>query len=126
MNAQTFVRSALAAAALLLCTDTIACQQWRFGPTYELTQSNGYRVTLTGISRHGTTFDATTKNGDVSGTLEPNGRLEFKILWTNNSVGVYTAHVRETGAVVDGRTYDAAHPGNWAKWTGGNIACARR
>lgn len=131
MSIQLFSRPALVATAgLLLCTNANACQLWRFGPTYTVDQSNGHRIQLRGISRNGNTFEATTQSfnasGDVSGTLEKNGRLEFTILWTNNSVGVYTAHVRESGKVIDGRTFDRAHPANWATWTGGRISCARR
>ena len=130
MNAQPLTRYALAAAAtLLLSADADACRSWRFGPTYTVTQSNGHRITLKDISRNGDTFEATTAtakaNGEVSGTLEPDGRLKFTILWTSNSAGVYTAFVRANGTVADGRTFDRAHPANWATWTGGKISCAR-
>jgi hypothetical protein len=105
-----------------------ACKSWDLGSSYVIRQQNGYVVTLSRLTRDGSKFEASAKSpgvgrGDASGSLATNGRFKFNIDWDNGSVGIYTALVEDDGSVVDGRTYDKAHPASWSTWTGDSIGC---
>lgn len=53
---------------------------------------------------------------EVHGFIQNNTRFKMQVDWNGGSVGVYTGMLNENGRLVDGRTFDAAHPANWSDW----------
>jgi hypothetical protein len=118
----------------IYATDLFACNEWNFGSSFTIQQNNGAVVTLSRIQRgrlrDSQTFSADASysggKGNVKGTLDWDGRFSFDIFWDNGSVGRYTAHVNQGGAVLDGTTQDQVHPDKWSHWTMKNrIVCTK-
>lgn len=118
--------SAILACLTFAAADASACAKWDLSSTLTIKQANGANVTLSRITRDGKKFEASAKyaggRGDAAGSVDTRGRFKFNIDWDNGSVGVYTAHVEESGEVVDGRTYDRSHPASWSTWTSDNLS----
>src|ERR1043166_6550547 len=107
-------------------TGAFACNSWDFGSSLTMQQANGPVVTLNRIRQTRRTADEqefaaqasySQGKGPAKGTLDRDGRLVFDVFWNNGSVGRYTAHVNQRGAVLDGRTFDQVHPESWSIWT---------
>jgi hypothetical protein len=117
---------AISAGAVMLLSVPSAFAACQMPSQYSLTQGNGFGVTLRNVQKNpdkkngffASAKSSTGVRGDVSGTLNSKGRLKMTIEWDGGSVGVYTGVVDDDGSVQDGRTYDEAHPGNWATWEG--------
>ena len=120
---------ALAVALCPLSGAAMACENWDLGDSFKFTQANGAFVSVHNIDVDGSRFEASAKDansgirGDLSGSLSSDGRFKFTIEWNNSSIGLYTAHVDESGAVLDGRTYDETNPSVWSTWKMRPISC---
>jgi hypothetical protein len=79
------------------------------------------------IRKKGAGFEATAEHsgrlGLVTGSISRAGRFKFDIDWKNDTLGAYTAHVDEDGAVQDGRTFDRKHTERWSTWSMKPIKC---
>ncbi|QND54763.1 hypothetical protein HB779_22925 (plasmid) [Phyllobacterium sp. 628] len=125
-----WIKSALicsAVGAVGLPGTALACENWVLGDAFNLTQANGAFVKVRDVHKSGDQIEASARysgnGGYLSGSLYSDGRLKFTVRWDNGSVGDYTAHVEESGEVVDGRTYDRSHPASWSKWRMHAIEC---
>lgn len=118
---------ALAAAIFPLSGGAMACENWDLGNSFKLTQANGAFVSVRNVDVSGTRIEATAKhdgvNGGLSGSINSDGRFKFTIEWDDGPVGVYTAHISQSGAVLDGRTYDETNPSSWSTWRMRPISC---
>ena len=118
---------AFAVSAFPVSSGAMACENWDLGDSFTLTQANGAFVSVRRIDVNGTRFEASAKSGgtrgDLSGTINSDGRFKFTIDWDNGTIGVYTAHIEENGAVLDGRTYDKTNPSSWSIWRMQPISC---
>ncbi len=118
---------ALAVAAWPLSGAAKACENWDLGDSFKLTQANGAFVSVHGVEVSGSRIEGSARHdgigGDLAGTLNSDGRFKFTIEWDDGPVGVYTAHVSESGAVLDGRTYDETNPSSWSTWKMRPISC---
>ena len=110
-----------------LSSGAMACENWDFGESFTLTQANGAFVSVRKIEVDGTRFQASAKSGgtrgDLFGTIASDGRFKFTIDWDNGTIGVYTAHIDESGEVLDGRTYDKTNPSSWSLWRMQQVSC---
>jgi hypothetical protein len=97
------------------------------GESINMRQGNGFTAILQNIRQKGTELSGNAKTstvrGDFTGKLSSSGRFKVTVDWDGDSEGVYTAHVEGDGTVVDGRTYDKAHPESWATWETDALPC---
>jgi hypothetical protein len=119
-------------ASAMLSTASLACNSWDFGSSLKLSQDNGPVVTVSKITQErrdqGQYFEGNAKYsggaGRAKGMLEWDGRFSLDIFWQDGTVGRYTAHVDQLGAVLDGTTQDQTHPQSWSRWhMSQRIAC---
>src|SRR2546423_4238617 len=104
---------------------SFACNSWDFGSSLTMRQANGAVVALKDIRQKQRNAEQefvaqasySQGKGQAKGSLNREGRLVFDVFWDNGSVGRYTAHVNQRGAVLDGRTFDQVHPESWSIWT---------
>ena len=119
----------LAAAIFPLSGGAMACENWDLGDSFKFTQANGAFVSVRNIDVNGSRFEASAKDtssgvrGDLSGSISSDGRFKFTIEWDNGSIGLYTAHIDQSGEVLDGRTYDKTNPSSWSTWRMRPISC---
>lgn len=103
-----------------------ACSQWAFPGDFSLKQSNGALVHFyaTGPVLHGVSAEAKITGGDrlqgpANGSIQGD-KLNFTIVWSQNSVGNYGGAVGN-GGFAHGETADTYQPfgdgpGSYAHW----------
>jgi hypothetical protein len=112
-----------------------ACSQWAFNGDFSLKQSNGALVHFyaTGPDLHGVSAEAKITGGGrlqgpATGGIQGD-KLDFKVTWSENSVGDYTGTVGN-GGFAHGDTADEYQPfgdgpGSYAHWDStGPLVCS--
>src|SRR5262249_6523042 len=104
--------------------------RWLIGP-FTLTQSNGFTVevhvfgtTASGRVHGNADYYPTADRGQpwVHGDELHNGQiidnhLHFFVTWKDGNVGEYDADIDSSGKLINGNTFDGAHPDSTATWT---------